>query len=143
MAKSKIPSDPQKKSMMKYSWIVISIVIALLAGCDDADDSALLVLNEKGLAAIHFSSNSVSSTASGSYTIRPSRDGHLVTVDADCGQLKFTYIRPGGLSFVDDEQSNSAAYRCGFGTQPGSAQWKLALKPLTGPSLPPPEDWPR
>ncbi|MFJ7794435.1 hypothetical protein [Pseudomonas sp. NPDC096950] len=128
---------------MKQLWIAISIITAFLAGCDGADDSAFLVLDERGLATIHSPRNDDPSTASGPYKIESSREDHRITVDTKCGQLQFIYKRASGLRFVDDEQSNSAAYQCGFGTQSSSAQWKVALKPLTGPSLPPTADWPR
>lgn len=127
---------------MKQLWIVISL-FSLLAGCDGSGDPALLVLGEKGLAVVHSPRNDTPSTVSGSYTVQPNQAGHLISVETHCGQLKFNYKRADGLTFVDDEPSNSAAYKCGFGTQSSSARWTLALKPLTGPSLPPPEDWPR
>jgi hypothetical protein len=120
----------------------ILTIIVLLAACQSREDDALVVLDEHDRATISSTQSDEQVTFSGSYTVEQASHGHVVEVTAQCGTMRFSYLQSQGVRMMDDEVTNASAYQCGLGTQGSSKIWKLALKPLTGPAMMPPSDWP-
>lgn len=128
--------------MHETKLFAILAILVPLSACQSAEDDALVVLDQHDRATISSSVSDEQITFFGSYKIEHVNQGHIVAVTAQCGTLRFTYQRYQGLRRVDDVLTNNSAYQCGLGTQARSKVWNLALKPLTGPSMMPPSDWP-
>ena len=128
--------------MKHIKLLAIFALPPFLSACQSGEDDALVVLDQHGRATISSSVSDEQVMFSGTYKIEQMSDGHFVVITAQCGTLRYIYKRPQGLRILEDEVTNESAYLCGLGTQASSKVWYLALKPLTGPSMMPPSDWP-
>jgi hypothetical protein len=132
----------QFEPMEYIKLFAIFALPAILSACHSGEDDALVVLDQHDRATITSSVSDEQVMFFGTYKIERMSHGHFVVITAQCGTLRFIYQRPQGLRILDDEVTNESAYQCGLGTQASSKVWHLALKPLTGPSMMLPSDWP-
>ena len=132
----------QSEPMKHIKLLAIFALSPFLSACQSGEDDALVVLDQHGRATISSSVSDEQVMFSGTYKIEQMSHDHFVVITAQCGTLRYIYKRPQGLRILEDEVTNESAYLCGLGTQASSKVWHLALKPLTGPSMMPPSDWP-
>lgn len=133
----------KQSDLMKYIKLLAILALpAFLIACQSEEDEALLVLDQHDRATISSLVGDQQVMFFGTYKIEQMSHGHSVVITAQCGTLRFIYQRPQGLRIQEDEVTNESAYLCGLGTQASSKIWHLALKPLTGPSMMPPSNWP-
>ncbi|MNQ62737.1 hypothetical protein D3C85_770930 [compost metagenome] len=128
--------------MKHIKLLAIFTLATILSACQSGEDDALVVLDQHDRATISSSVSDEPVMFFGTYKIEQTNHGHFVVITAQCGTLRFIYQRTQGLRILEDEVTNESAYLCGLGTQASSKVWHLALKPLTGPSMMPPSDWP-
>lgn len=132
----------QSNPMKPIKLLVIFALPTILSACQSGEDDSLVVLDQHDRATVSSSVSNEPVMFFGTYKIEKMSNGHAVVITAQCGTLRFNYQRHQGLRILEDEVTNESAYLCGLGTQASSKVWQLALKPLTGPSMMPPSDWP-